>query len=61
MMEMIEFMYNFSDDHDRDTKRVIIRKQSEDGLTCDELCEAFIDFMEAAGFNTDCVYEYFDA
>lgn len=60
MNEMIEFVYTFSDERDDDTKRVIIRKQSKDGLTADTLCEAFVDLMESAGFCVDNVYKYFN-
>ena len=59
-MESIEFVYSFTDqDKPDDLKRVIIRK-SDDGLDANDICEDFVDFMVAAGFSEQNVYDYFN-
>ena len=60
MNETVEFSYWFTDEHGNDEKRVIVRKQSAEGLDTNTLCEAFEDFMESAGFSVDNVYDYFN-
>ena len=60
MNETVEFSYWITDEHGDDEKRVIVRKHDEDGLNANTLCEAFVDFMEAAGFSTDNIYDYFN-
>ena len=60
MKEMVEFAYVFTNDKGDDEKRVFVRKNSDEGLSADTLCEAFVDFMESAGFSVDNVYDYFE-
>ena len=59
MNETVEFSYWFSDGRGNDEKRVTFRKQNEEGLEVDTLCEAFVDFMVSSGFSEQSVYDYF--
>ena len=56
---MVEFAYVFTNDEGDDEKRVFVRKQDKYGLNSNDLCEAFVDFMESAGFSVDNIYNYF--
>lgn len=57
-MEKIIFKYVFSDDGS-DEKIVKTVKNNPDGLTVDEVCEMFLDFMEAAGYTSENIIKYF--
>lgn len=60
MRESVEFNYVYRDDDDEDCKEIRVIKRHKDSLTCEELCEAFVDFMESAGFSISNVYEFFE-
>ena len=58
MSEMIELRYLFCTDGE--SKDISIKRTAEEeGLNCQRLCEAFVDFMESAGFSIDNVYAFF--
>ena len=61
IMEYIKFKYEFNDlKHQIPDKKVSVYCDGEeDGLDCTEVCEAFVDFMESAGFSRDSIYDYF--
>ena len=58
MKESIEFVYTFEDENGN-TKRIIVNKHAE-ALQCTEVCEAFEDLINSAGFSMDNVLEYFN-
>lgn len=60
-MEYIKFKYEFNDlDHKVPDKKVTIYCDGkEEGLNAYDVCEAFMDFMEAVGFSKDNIYDYF--
>lgn len=62
-MEHIEFKYEFGNDSDKgfNTHRVESSMADRDdcGLTVDEVCENFVQFMESAGFSFDQILNYF--
>ena len=60
-MEYIKFKYGFTDlDHKVPDKKVSVYCDGEEkGLDALDVCEAFVDFMEAAGFSRDNIYDYF--
>lgn len=60
MKESIEFNYVYRDDNTDDCKEIRIIKHNKDSLTCEEICEAFVDFMETAGFSINNVYGFFE-
>ena len=55
-METIEFSYRFDDKGDN--KEVFIRKENE-GITVNNCCEMFLDFMESAGYMRESVETFF--
>ena len=57
-METIKFTYAF-DDGDNDEKTVLLKKSDEDGIHDYDICEMFIDFMNAVGFSEENVFKYF--
>lgn len=62
-MEHIEFKYEFGNDSDKgfNTHRVesSISDRDDYGLTVNEVCENFVQFMESAGFSLDQILNYF--
>ena len=58
MSEIVEFRYQFRTDEE--VKEINIQRSAEEeGLNCQQLCEAFVDLMESAGFSIDNVYAFF--
>ena len=57
-METVEMRYCFKDE-DAACKEVNLISKRPEGLTCQELCEMFEEFMGSAGFNLDTVVQYF--
>ena len=56
-MECIEMKYCFNDNGE--VKEVKLSNKSEDGVSCTEICDMFVDFMESAGYSLENVEEYF--
>jgi len=63
-MERIEFKYDQGADfgHSFSTNHIesSISDKDECGLVVDEVCEAFVQFMESVGFSVDQVLSYFE-
>ena len=61
IMEKIKFTYKF-EEKEFPTKNVkVVCDGDEAGLNTSDVCEAFVDFMESAGFSIDNIYDYFNA
>lgn len=58
-MEEIKFSFKFDGEGMMMDKKVIVECKNEDGLSVPDVCEAFVEFMESAGFSVDNIYEYF--
>lgn len=58
-MERIEFNYVFRDD-DNEEKMITVTKRNEDGLHDYDVCEMFMDFMNAIGFSEENIFRYFN-
>ena len=52
-MENIEFNYCFNCENNVTEIRTI--RKEENGFKCNEICEAFFDFMRAIGFSEEIV------
>lgn len=57
-MEEIIFRYTYYE-NDAEEKVIKITKRSKDGVLLEEACEAFEDFMDAAGYGVTEVLKYF--
>ena len=58
-MEKILFQYKYEDPDTSEDTLVQISRKNEDGLQCDELCGAFIEFISRAGFSEEFARDYF--
>ena len=53
-METVHFWYTFEDENGEISNSDIdISVSRKDGVRRDEICDAFVRFLEAAGFSTD--------
>ncbi len=60
-MERIQFSYEFhNNDQDGDDIKEVFRTIKKDGLSCTEVCEAFVDFMTSAGYTEENIVDYFN-
>ena len=63
-MECVEMRYVFKDERDEADEateiRVIRRDKDSRGLTTDEVCTMFMELMDAAGFSTENVMNFFN-
>ena len=60
-MERITMVYSRNDNDGADSASVEFSKRDTDreGLRCYDICEMFLDFMEAAGFARENILDYF--
>ena len=60
-METIEFRYVFREGNEdnESVHEVESVKRAKNGLSCDKICEMFVDFMISAGFSEDNILDYF--
>ena len=62
-MEMIRFEYDREDtyDHSVDTTSLTqtVKDRDDCGLKADDVCAAFCDFMDSAGFSMESIMKYF--
>lgn len=59
-MEKVKFVYEFVDDEYGENRCITFNKEDEEsGISCDQICGMFVDYMNAAGFSEDLVYKYF--
>ena len=62
-MERIELRYEFSNESDKSCNTFhaenVLTDKDGCGLSIDEICENFVEFMESAGFPVNKVYNYF--
>ena len=56
--ERVRFSYTFKDEDDGMIHKVISLKE-KDSVTASEICEMFLDFMKAAGYSEENIFEYF--
>lgn len=57
-METIEFKYTFKDPDSGESKEISMCKKNE-SLTCSEVCEMFMDFMDSVGYCESNIWDYF--
>lgn len=59
-MEKIRFNYSFTPNgSDMPDSDICMNISHECGLNIEDVCDTFLDFMEAAGFSSNAVYAYF--
>lgn len=60
-MERVKFVFEFDDVDDNRTDNKLIEReiQVEGGLKDYEICEAFLDFMNSAGYSEENIWNYF--
>ena len=58
-MERINFTYFFEDNGTEHSVLSSKRDKEDEGLRCDDICEMFVNFMTAAGFSEDNIWDYF--
>ena len=57
--ERVRFSYTFTDEDDGMVHKIVSLKD-KDSITATEVCEMFLDFMRAAGYSEDNVFNYFN-
>lgn len=58
-MERVDFNYRFDDVTDQKVVARTLTDKDGEGITCSDVCEAFVDFMVSAGFAEHNIYDYF--
>lgn len=56
-MEEIKFCYKFNDEGEE--HKIVSKRESENGVTMEQCCAMFIDFMETCGYDLEQVFNYF--
>ena len=56
-MEEIKFCYKFDDDGEE--HKIVSKRANENGITIEQCCNMFIDFMETCGYDLDRVFDQF--
>ena len=57
--ERVRFSYTLTDEDDGTVHKVVSLKE-KDGITATEICEMFVNFMTAAGYSENNVFDYFN-
>ena len=62
-MEKIKFVYEFNESDNKemtDTKKIVVNREAENGLSDSAVCEMFLDFMNSIGYSEENVFGYFN-